>query len=72
MALEDSMLTIIPLMSIVIVFLNVKPDTSSRADPGFQVRGGGVLKEMALSGGRREHYLLYQEEFFRTGVVLNQ
>ena len=26
------------------------------ADPGFQVRGGGVLKKIALSGGRREHF----------------
>jgi hypothetical protein len=27
------------------------------ADPGFQVRGGGgALKKIALSGGRREHF----------------
>ena len=27
------------------------------ADPGFQVRGGGVLKKIAPSGGRRENVL---------------
>ena len=26
------------------------------ADPGFQVRGGGALKKVALNGGRREHF----------------
>ena len=26
------------------------------ADPGFQVRGGGALKKIAPSGGRREHF----------------
>ena len=26
------------------------------ADPGFQVRGGGALKKIALSRGRREHF----------------
>ena len=26
------------------------------ADPGFQVRGGGVLKKIAPSGGRRENF----------------
>jgi hypothetical protein len=25
------------------------------ADPGFQVRGGGALKKIAPSGGRREN-----------------
>ena len=25
------------------------------ADPGFQVRGGGTLKKIAQSGGRREN-----------------
>ena len=25
------------------------------ADPGFQVRGGGALKKIASSGGRREN-----------------
>ena len=29
---------------------------SSGADPGFQVRGGGALKKIAPSGGRREHF----------------
>jgi hypothetical protein len=28
----------------------------SEADPGFQVRGGGALKKIALSGGRRENF----------------
>ena len=28
---------------------------SSGTDPGFQVRGGGVLKKIAPSGGRREN-----------------
>ena len=28
----------------------------SGADPGFQVRGGGALKKMAPSGGRRENF----------------
>jgi hypothetical protein len=26
------------------------------ADSEFQVRGGGTLKKIALSGGRREHF----------------
>ena len=26
------------------------------ADPGFQVRGGGTLKKIAPSRGRREHF----------------
>ena len=26
------------------------------ADPGFQVRGGGALKKIAPSGGRREKF----------------
>ena len=26
------------------------------ANPGFQVRGGGALKKIAPSGGRREHF----------------
>ena len=26
------------------------------ADPRFQVRGGGALKKIASSGGRREHF----------------
>jgi hypothetical protein len=26
------------------------------ADPGFQVRGGGALKKIAPSGGRRENF----------------
>ena len=26
------------------------------ADPGFQVRGGGGLKQIVPSGGRREHF----------------
>ena len=26
------------------------------ADPGFQVRGGGALRKIALSGGRREKF----------------
>ena len=26
------------------------------ADPGFQVRGGGALKKIVPSGGRREHF----------------
>ena len=26
------------------------------ADPGFQVRGGGELKKIAPSGGRRENF----------------
>ena len=28
----------------------------SRADPGFQVGGGGVLKKIAPGGGRRENF----------------
>jgi hypothetical protein len=28
----------------------------SGADPGFQVRGGGALKKIAPSGGRRENF----------------
>ena len=28
----------------------------SGADPGFKVRGGGTLKKMATSGGRRQHF----------------
>ena len=28
---------------------------NSGADPGFQVRGGGALKKIASSGGRREN-----------------
>ena len=26
------------------------------ADPGFQVGGGGTVKKIAPSGGRREHF----------------
>jgi hypothetical protein len=29
---------------------------STGADPGFQVRGGGALKNIAPSGGRRETF----------------
>jgi hypothetical protein len=29
--------------------------TLSGADPGFQVRGGGALKKIAPSGGKREN-----------------
>jgi hypothetical protein len=29
---------------------------TSGADPGFQVRGGGALKKIAPSGGRRENF----------------
>ena len=29
---------------------------NSEADPGFQVRGGGALKKIAPSGGRRENF----------------
>ena len=28
----------------------------SGADPGFQVRGGGAVKKIAPSGGRRENF----------------
>ena len=38
--------------------LHMTTDTTSGADPGFQVRGGGggALKIIAPSGGRRENF----------------
>ena len=36
-------------------YLNRNHDNAG-ADPGFQVRGGGALKKIASSGGRREHF----------------
>ena len=32
------------------------------ADPGFPVRGGGALKKIAPSGGRREIFFLFRVE----------
>ena len=32
------------------------PGADPGADPGFQVRGGGALKKIALSGGGCEHF----------------
>ena len=39
--------------------IRLKYHMISGADPGFQVRGGGALKKMAPSGGRRENSLRY-------------
>ena len=37
--------------------MRVIPKTHAGADPGFQVKGGGgALKKIAPSGGRREHF----------------
>ena len=30
------------------------------ADPGFQVRGGGAIKKIAPSGGRRENFGVFR------------
>ena len=34
--------------------------TISGADPGFQVRGGGALKKIVPSGGRREIFGVFR------------
>ena len=35
--------------------VHVRINYNAGADPGFQVRGGGALKKIAPSGGRREN-----------------
>jgi hypothetical protein len=38
------------------IFFNIMYRLYAGADPGFQVRGGGVVKKFAPSGGRREKF----------------
>ena len=40
----------------VICLFNLEYGGIPGTDPGFQVRGGGALKKIATSGGRRENF----------------
>ena len=48
--------TIHAVISILMYIVIMCIDGYSGADPGFQGRGGGALKKIVPSGGRREHF----------------